>query len=451
MARIPRIPSRKDIENLDLRKRSAPVGRKEDLHERMARELTNLKRDRRFWEGDKAYQRYVQLQFERVYNDPSGKPQPLRIGPPKIFATDIEPFGADSQRTKSRQRHSQESSTDPTTYHVDEAQPVGPGRNGISTSPPVRDPSVVMRQDEELEAPSASLQALGSELPGLGPMRSSEADSRVSETEDEPGLYQKTRDFFEILNAGEGSDEEVGLARASVMLEKFRDYGWKTAERLLLHYLGGSGEPVSISPRVLGEFPTMRLAYGGVMKSFAEWLVGVRADSRRGVPNLPMSEGERLQIGVPSGANEKDLDRLVMWESSFTGAGESLRPMAFWAIATEAQAAIGGGTLQGFANSLELVREGELIRISGNLTFRVKDVYDFADGDMFGLRAMEDAGLAKSFVVETHPWRVDVEGYIKLDGDTPIQSRLWLADYRDLVATVSIQRIDPRTGRTITY
>ena len=144
MARIPRIPSRKDVENLDLRKRPAPMGRKEALHERMARELTNLKRDRRFWEGDKAYQRYVQRQFERVYNDPSGKPQPLRIGPPKIFATDIEPFGGVNRREEELTENYGESSVESSTLNIGRTSPQGPGNLSISVRPPVRDPGICL-------------------------------------------------------------------------------------------------------------------------------------------------------------------------------------------------------------------------------------------------------------------------------------------------------------------
>ena len=97
---MPRNRAHDGVPPMDFKKRTAPVGRREEPHQRLERELTNLMRDRRYWEGDTDYRNYVRRQFERVYNDPSGKPEPLRIGAPKIFATELESFGIEGARLR---------------------------------------------------------------------------------------------------------------------------------------------------------------------------------------------------------------------------------------------------------------------------------------------------------------------------------------------------------------
>jgi hypothetical protein len=206
---------------------------------------------------------------------------------------------------------------------------------------------------------------------------------------------------------------------------------------------------VIVSPHVLGDYPTLRSAYGEVLKYFSEWLAGERPDKVHGAPNLPVRDGDKLTIGVSPGQFEKNLDRLVWWEASFSGVGEAGHPSAFGALGSESHASIGGGTLQGFANSLVLVRDGNLIRITGDLIFRVKDKYDFSEGDLLGLRALEDAGLAKGFDVLTETWRIEVEGFIRFEDGRAIRALLRLTDYRDVTGGVDNRPTDFSTRRRI--
>jgi hypothetical protein len=123
-----------------------------------------------------------------------------------------------------------------------------------------------------------------------------------------------------------------------------------------------------------------------------------------------------------------ELGDLVMWESTFRGAGETLDPIDKLALDDEVHASIGGGTLQGFLTDLRLVREGNLIKVSGVMTFRVRDVYKFDAGHWLGFDEIEAVGQAKRFTVFSEPWSLDVEGTIVLRDDVPIHARIGPVD-----------------------
>ena len=272
---------------------------------------------------------------------------------------------------------------------------------------------------------------------------------RAIPTDEEPDDLTKTSDFFDALFAGEGTDIQNAQTRSQLLLEIFEDYGWETARRLLLHYMDGTGEPVTVSPEVLGQYPTVRRSYVDVLRYFTEWLVGERSDSKHGTPELPLRDGDKLTIGVPPGHYQKDLDHLIMWEANFSSVAETGHPAALRALGSESHAVFGSAMLQGFANSLVLVREGDLIKITGDMTFRVNDIYDFSEGDMFGLRKLEEAGLARSFGVTTEIWRVEVEGFIKFEDGNPIRAQIHLVDYQDVAGGVDHRPVDFAARRRI--
>ena len=399
---MPRTLRRFDLSDLDLRKRSAPIGRKEKLHERMERELTNLKRDRRFWEGDKAYQRYVQRQFERVYNDPTGKRQPLRIGPPKIFATDIEPFESETKQSnlshqpdhKPRVRSSSEGSSQKKLGNPDSSE----STQGVRQVRRDQDPEIARK---------------------VGKQQRVIIDRRTDKFR-EQGKLAKALDLAEVEFAGGDTPLEQAQASSVVMVGKFVEYGWDTANLLFEHYLNGGGDQVTIPADVVIDYPTLPSAHRRVLWNFGRWLVGDIEDSRFGKAPLPQSDGERTVIGGPLGEGALPLDDLVMWESTFRGVGETTSVIDKLALDDEAHSSIGGGTLQGFAANLTLTREGDTIRVSGTLEFRVEDIYKFDDGHWLHYDELEKAGLATRFTVVSTPWSRKITGAIHLDGDEPV-------------------------------
>ena len=410
MARIPRIPQRSDIENLDLRKRPSPMGRKEELHERMARELTNLKRDRRFWEGDKAYQRYVQRQFERVYNDPSGQPQPLRIGPPKIFATDIEPF----VRHENKQTSHSSVASKHSLKQRGMANAAGTGRHP--------------RQNVETSETTPEISGQSTDPTASESPKAKDRMFRRSGTRSTDSMWDKFIGLVDVYFTDRDDPVESGQAKAQETLKQFRQLNWPTAEMLLNHFLSGSGEDVTVPAEFVKDYRSLDEGYEGVLENFSRWFVGDIADSNFGAAVLPMREGAQITLGIQHGRRNVSLDDLVMWESAFPGAGETLNPIDKLALDDEVHASIGGGTLQGYATSLTLVRVGNTVRITGVMQFRVEDEYVFDLGHWLDFDQLQDAGLAKAFWVRSEPWTREVEGVIVLRDGEPVSSKIWVTD-----------------------
>lgn len=60
-------------------------------HERIRKDLAGLIADPRY-RHDEAFKRHVRRQLQRIYNDPRNPKATLRIGVPKVFAKEVEPF-----------------------------------------------------------------------------------------------------------------------------------------------------------------------------------------------------------------------------------------------------------------------------------------------------------------------------------------------------------------------
>ena len=84
LKRRPRAKTREDIED--------------EIEKRLSGQLAHLMRDPRYLAGDPDYRAYIHRQFRRVYDDPSGKPKTLRIGRPKPFVDELEPFDPARER-----------------------------------------------------------------------------------------------------------------------------------------------------------------------------------------------------------------------------------------------------------------------------------------------------------------------------------------------------------------
>ena len=167
-------------------------------------------------------------------------------------------------------------------------------------------------------------------------------------------------------------------------------------------------------------------------------------DSRFGNAPLPLQEGKTVVIGMRLGEAAPSLGDLVMWEATFPGVGSVGRLGYAKAIDSEAHASIGGGSLQAFATSLTLVREGDAIRISGVMEFRVRDIYKFEDGHWLHYDEFRHAGMAKDFVVVSTPWLRRVSGVIHLDGDNVISAAMWIVGEPALRARYPGGTIQPR-------
>jgi hypothetical protein len=100
--------------------------------------------------------------------------------------------------------------------------------------------------------------------------------------------------------------------------------------------------------------------------------------------------------------------------------------------------AIGGGTIKG-QTDITLRREGNVIKIQGEVEHRLHDVYDYALGKdgtdqrlphgILGgkwdlhrshVQKLEDAGGVAPFEVTSTPWRKEVHGILHLDDNGKI-------------------------------
>ena len=410
---MPRNRTRDNDPPFDFTKRSSPIGRREKLHERMERELTNLKRDRRYWDGDPDYRAHVKRQFERVYNDPTGKPSPLRIGPPKIFTTEIEPYveevrrrnsGSESRLLTSKKGASQSVHHD--RGDADTRDPDEPGHFGLG---------VGKKAQEPLKAEKSPLSSLSRFTP---------YNPKAKYSHEEPGALSKLTDYWDLIDIEGKTPLARARARSQKMLADFRRYGWPTAEKLFLHFLEGSGREVTLPAEFVQDYPTLPEGYGGVLENFAKWFFGALVDKKFGSAPLPLQDSQRVVIGHQNGRRGASLNDLVMWESTFTGVGGTMDPTDKHALWDEIHASIGGATLQGFAKYLSLIRTGNVIKVSGIMEFRVRDEYTFQQGNTLAYDYLEAAGLAKSFVVWTRPWFQEIEGTIILHDDRPIDVKL---------------------------
>ena len=85
---------------------------------------------------------------------------------------------------------------------------------------------------------------------------------------------------------------------------------------------------------------------------------------------------------------------------------------------SEAQLSIGGGHVQGLGY-IVLERRGDRIHVSGFIDFRVRDVYDFAKGQVAGFDLLESDGPARPFEVFTTTWRKRIDATIPLMNGQP--------------------------------
>ena len=74
-------------------RRKKPGETPDETEQRHNADLQAFMNDERYQKDDGEFRHFVQRQFRRVYDDPSGKPaKNLTIGRPKTYVTDLEPF-----------------------------------------------------------------------------------------------------------------------------------------------------------------------------------------------------------------------------------------------------------------------------------------------------------------------------------------------------------------------
>jgi hypothetical protein len=196
--------------------------------------------------------------------------------------------------------------------------------------------------------------------------------------------------------------------------------GYSTSSTLLRHYLNGNGEKVEIT-----DLEKLR-SYGPVQEG--ESNVGQHVESA--FTEKWKGENkylEELHKGVTDfiASGEKEMQFRKNLDGRFSG--EGLQTL------TDMGGAIGSGTIKG-QTDITLRREGNVIKIQGEVEYRLHDTYDFAKGKggkdgwlphgLVGgkwdlhrsdIIRLEEAQGVTPFEVTSTPWRREVHGILHLD------------------------------------
>jgi hypothetical protein len=71
-------------------------------------------------------------------------------------------------------------------------------------------------------------------------------------------------------------------------------------------------------------------------------------------------------------------------------------------------------------SQLVLERQGDRIKVSGFVMFRVSDRYDFKDDHPLKSKALEDYEDAKSFDISTGFWARPISGWLDISTSSPV-------------------------------
>ncbi|MBF0252166.1 MAG: hypothetical protein HQL35_16265 [Alphaproteobacteria bacterium] len=205
------------------------------------------------------------------------------------------------------------------------------------------------------------------------------------------------------------------------LVKKGRSHGKESASALLEHYLGGSGDPVTVDAGVARLAPGVQGAEEGVSGHFENWFTGT------GSASSDKTFGE-ISTWQKSGKPSMDL-KGMNWESS--GKGSDFNP-------SDANLTFGGAKAKGTVKSGGLTRlpNGD-VKVDAVVEFKAKDNYNFDESGVMGktptppgiavgklltyeeIMAMEKAGGAKRFEVTSKPWERRVTGTITFHNGRP--------------------------------
>lgn len=366
-------------------------------HERVRKDLARLIADPRY-RDDEAFKRHVRRQFQRVYNDPREAKATLRVGVPKMFAKDVEPFDPAKTSRATQQRGSV----------------AGMQAGGFLTA--------------ANSAPAASDNGLRRSAEGKDASKRGEGNkdampSPDAATDDQEWMVRRTEQAEQLPPGPDRDKARSALQSVDTLLGTFQSRGWSTAAQLLQHFVEGSGTPVTVEPSYLANYGPARDSGDTVVGYFRDWLLGVRPDSQFGSPTLSMRDGERIVIGGDASGPFENLTERMRWDAVFRGVGDEVASFKFGNSADwigEQQYSIGGGTTTGYG-FLVLERRGDEIAVEGFIDFQITDRYDFANDDWNpGYHTLQRLGLAVPFDIATPLWRRTFRATVRLVNGRPV-------------------------------
>ncbi|MEM7124170.1 MAG: hypothetical protein AAF563_23025 [Pseudomonadota bacterium] len=376
----------------------------DETEQRLSADLRLLMTDERYQKNDPDYRHFVQRQYRRVYDDPSGEPREgLRIGRPEVFVTYLEPFDRDRERRIRRgeevERHVTQDRRPSTTVSQSELGLANAGsarRQASGNAETIDEPDVIPYWERAIGQSGPNERTRSTPFPGIRDVRDEDTLRRYQDHLDE----QKER----------ANDVADARRRSWVFIQSASASGYDEAARAHEHYLEGSGEPLIVDSEIVRSYGPVNDAEKDILTHLKDWLRGTLSDSRFGQPWLDLANGERTIVGKES----FDADRvggLVNWNTTFDGPNSKLDP-EFW---TDARMTFNSGTLDSFSQ-LVFERHGTRIKVNGFVNLRVSDRYDFEDGHILESKVLEDHGDAKSFDISTTVWTRPISGWIELGG-----------------------------------
>ena len=375
----------------------------DETEQRLDADLRALMNDKRYRKDDRDFRHYVQRQFRRVYDDPSGeRAKGLRIGRPRAYVGDLEPF--DRRREQVLRRAAETRESEGAKVKRTGADKPLPDDVRIRQVQSTTDDGSTTEDGHDIIPPEE--RAMGRSGPG--------DSNRAGPT---PGVF------------GSGNEEAMqrylDIAEARMLSNQFlkiaKRAGWDDAIRAHEHYREGSGDPLIIDAETVRDYEPVVRAQQVILGHLSDWFEGKRIDSRFGRPWLDLGNGEKLVIGDES----FDPDRvagLVRWETTFKGPSEL--EADFW---TDARMTINSGTLESFSHVV-LEQHGDLIEISGYVKLRIVDRYDFEEDHPLKSKVLEDYDGAKSFGISTTFWVRPISGWIDISGSPVPRVRLTFDD-----------------------
>ncbi|SDG55367.1 peptidoglycan-binding domain-containing protein [Roseospirillum parvum] len=211
--------------------------------------------------------------------------------------------------------------------------------------------------------------------------------------------------------------------------EMGEQHGLDVSSRLLDHYMNGDGSSVELDGDWVRQHPPVEEGIEKSLGHFRDWLGAkegsrAEADSHYGQINDWIAQSEPGDTFTITG---------MKWEGGFqSGWGQ---------ITTDQHNAIGDGKVVGLGD-LELKRQENRITVSGTVTQRYEDDYDFKKKGLLGewfpqgvavgdfhlsrghIVALENAERVKVFEVTSTPWRYRVTGTLTVKDGEVAESRI---------------------------
>ena len=348
------------------RLRRKPKEAPDETEARLSRELAYLMRDPRYRDGDADYRAYIQRQFRRVYDDPSGEPQPLRIGRPKVFVDGLESFDPARERRlrlgleQERQGGGQPAGSD--VLRRTRMSSLGADKQSDRE---VRETS---QTNEVFEIPPPSERAM-SELEGNARRHGPDPESAHHNYLTMQESLAKLPRTLEAVDAMIASWRRDGSDLAVDYFERYRD---------------GAGETISMSWSDLQSFPKFRKEQETLKGHYLDWVRG-ELDDDLWTPFLQLADGENITV-------------------STNGKGEPLKLVADWGPVTfdsvldhnegkdrDFARGFGRGEIESFGN-LSFIRRGNTIFVSGFVEMRFDETFDFETGVLGPIGSFAAAG-----------------------------------------------------------